>query len=74
MVWLGLTWSLELYQQANARLHRQGQERPVTIYHLVCPGTIEDDMLNALTRKKGSQEALMDAIRYRISKYLNHKT
>ena len=74
MVWFGLTWSLELYQQANARLHRQGQERPVTIYHLVCPGTIEDDMLNALTRKKGSQEALMDAIRYRISKYLNHKT
>lgn len=70
-VWYGLTWSLELYQQANARLHRQGQKRPVTIYHLICPGTIEDDMMKALTKKGDSQNALMDAVKYRISKYLN---
>jgi Superfamily II DNA/RNA helicases, SNF2 family len=70
-VWYGLTWSLELYQQANARLHRQGQKRPVTIYHLTCPGTIEDDMMKALTKKGDSQNALMDAVKYRINKYLN---
>jgi SNF2 family DNA or RNA helicase len=73
MVWFGLTWSLELYQQANARLHRQGQKRPVTIYHLVCPGTIEDDMLKALTKKSDTQEALMNAVKYRINKYLKNK-
>ena len=71
-VWYGLTWSLELYQQANARLHRQGQRRPVTIYHLICPGTIEDDMMAALTKKGESQNALMDAVKYRINKYLNN--
>ena len=71
MVWYGLTWSLELYQQANARLHRQGQKRPVTIYHLICPGTIEDDMMKALTKKGDSQDALMDAVKFRINKYLN---
>lgn len=70
-VWYGLTWSLELYQQANARLHRQGQKRPVTIYHLICPGTIEDDMMKSLNRKGDSQSALMDAVKYRINKYLN---
>lgn len=69
IVWFGLTWSLELYQQANARLHRQGQKRNVIIHHLVAEGTIDEDVMDALQAKAAGQEALMAAVKARIEKY-----
>lgn len=52
LVWFGLTWSLELYQQCNARLHRQGQTDTVVIHHIIAKGTIDEDVMAALQRKK----------------------
>lgn len=69
IVWFGLTWSLELYQQANARLHRQGQTRPVIIHHLVAQGTVDEDVMQALENKAVGQEALMQAVKARVEKY-----
>lgn len=69
VVWFGLNWSLELYQQANARLHRQGQTKPVTIYHLVAKGTLDEDVMKAIAGKADKQEALMQAVKVRIEKY-----
>lgn len=69
MVWYGLTWSLELYQQACARLYRQGQELPVKIYHLVTQDTVDEDVLKVLTGKAARQDALMDAVKVRLNKY-----
>jgi SNF2 family DNA or RNA helicase len=69
IVWFGLTWSLELYQQANARLHRQGQTKPVIVHHLVAKGTMDEDVMKAIEGKAGKQEALMQAIKARIQKY-----
>lgn len=69
VVWFGLNWSLELYQQANARLHRQGQTKPVTIYHLVVKGTMDEDVMKAIAGKADKQEALMQAVKVRIEKY-----
>ena len=63
IVWYGLTWSLELYQQANARLYRQGQTRPVIIHHLVAQGTIDEQVMVALQRKKTGQDELLRAIK-----------
>ena len=69
VVWYGLTWSLELYQQANARLHRQGQPRPVVVYHLVSRETMDADVLRSLAGKTDAQEALMQAVKARLLKY-----
>lgn len=69
IVWYGLTWSLELYQQACARLHRQGQTKPVQIYHLLAKGTMDDDVMKAISGKADKQEALMQAVKARINKY-----
>lgn len=69
LVWYGLPWSLELYQQANARLYRQGQHRAVIIHHLVAEGTIDNDVMQALARKADGQQALMDAVKARIDKW-----
>jgi len=69
VVWFGLTWSLELYQQANARLHRQGQTKPVIVHHLIGKGTIDEDVMAALESKADRQEALMQAVKARIAKY-----
>lgn len=69
LVWYGLPWSLELYQQANARLYRQGQQRAVIIHHLVAEGTIDNDVMQALARKADGQQALMDAVKARIDKW-----
>lgn len=63
IVWYGLTWSLELYQQANARLYRQGQTQPVIIHHLVAQGTIDEQVMVALQRKKTGQDDLLQAIK-----------
>lgn len=69
LVWYGLPWSLELYQQANARLYRQGQQRAVIIHHLVAEGTIDNDVMQALARKADGQQALLDAVKARIDKW-----
>lgn len=63
LVWYTPTWNLEQYQQANARLHRQGQERPVICYRLVCEGTIDERVIAAVGGKYGAQEALLRMIR-----------
>ncbi len=69
LVWFGLTWSLELYQQTNARLWRQGQKaETVVIHHLVTEGTIDEKILHALKNKDRSQESLIDAVRAQIGK------
>lgn len=69
IVWYGLNWSLELYQQANARLHRQGQARPVIIHHLVVSGTMDEDVMKSIEGKAECQEALMQAVKVRVQKY-----
>lgn len=65
IVWYGLTWSLELYQQANARLYRQGQEKPVIIHHLIASGTVDEEVMDALQHKDMSQAALLAALKER---------
>lgn len=65
IVWYGLTWSLELYQQANARLYRQGQTKPVIIHHLIAEGTVDEQAMAALQRKDTSQAALLAALKER---------
>ena len=61
----GPTWSLELYQQANARLHRQGQEKPVIVHHLIAEGTVDEQVMRALQHKDTSQAALLAALKER---------
>ena len=64
IVWFGLTWSLELYQQTNARLWRQGQSsKTVVVQHIVTAGTIDEDILDALTSKDASQNRLINAVK-----------
>lgn len=70
MVWFGLTWSLELYQQTVARLWRQGQtENTVVIQHIVTAGTIDERILKALEQKDNTQSALIDAVKAEVSGY-----
>ena len=66
LVWFSLTWSLELYQQTNARLYRQGQKDTVVIHHLITKNTIDEDIMKSLKRKDKTQEALMRAVKVRI--------
>lgn len=66
VVWFSLTWSLEVYQQANARLWRRGQQETVIIHHLICKGTMDEDVLKALDRKDQTQSALMEAVKARL--------
>ena len=66
LVWFSLTWSLELYQQTNARLYRQGQKDTVVIHHLITKKTIDEDIMKSLKRKDKTQEALMRAVKARI--------
>lgn len=63
IVWYTPTWNLEQYQQANARLHRQGQERPVICYRLVCEDTVDERVVAALAGKDSAQESLLRIIR-----------
>ena len=62
IVWFGLTWSLELYQQFNARLHRQGQDKPVRIFHILTKDTADKAVLEALTTKKDTQDTLLSVV------------
>lgn len=69
IVWFGLTWSLELYQQANARLYRQGQTHTTIIHHIMTDNTIDQRVYQALQNKELTQDELMKAIKARIDKY-----
>nr|DAX95418.1 MAG TPA: Helicase of the snf2 rad54 family [Caudoviricetes sp.] len=69
VVWFGLNWSLELYQQANKRLHRQGQKEKVIIHHLVTQDTRDEDVMRALENKGNIQEELLQSLKARIEKY-----
>ncbi len=71
VVWYGQTWSLELEQQLNARLNRQGQKQIVTINKLVIEGTIDMDVIRSQDSKSTTQEGLMEAVKAKIKKYLN---
>ena len=68
IVWYGLTWSLELYQQANARLPRPGQKETVVIHHLVAEGTLDERVMNVMRGKNATQDALLNALRQYIEK------
>ena len=63
LIWFGLTWSLELYQQTNGRLWRQGQNNTVVIHHIVAKDTIDEDVMKALKLKEKTQTNLIDAVR-----------
>lgn len=69
IVWFGTGWNLELYQQANARLHRQGQQYPVTVYKLLCSHTVDERANAALESKKGVQQLLLDSLNYLLRKH-----
>lgn len=66
VIWFGLTWNYELYTQANKRLHRQGQTEKVIIHHLVCSGTRDEDVMQALERKDDVQNWVMKSLKARI--------
>lgn len=66
IVWFGLTWSLEYYQQANARLDRQGQTEPVIIHHLVAKDTVDERVLRILQGKEKNQNALLEAVKAQL--------
>lgn len=68
IIWFGLTWNLEDYQQANKRLHRQGQKYPVIVHHLVVRGGRDEDVIQSLARKDATQEELLEALKARIRK------
>jgi len=66
IVWFGLNWSLELYEQANARLWRQGQKNTVVIHHLVVKGTMDEQVMQALKDKAAGQDVLLQAVKARM--------
>ena len=66
VIWFGLTWNYELYTQANKRLHRQGQQEKVIIHHLVCTGTRDEDVMQALQKKDDVQNWVMESLKARI--------
>lgn len=73
VVWFGLNWNLELYQQANARLHRQGQKHTVYVHHILAAGTVDEDVMSALQRKGDCQAALLEALKARVDGYFQTK-
>jgi SNF2 family DNA or RNA helicase len=68
IVWFGLNWSLELYMQLNARLHRQGQKKPVFVHHLVVKDSVDETVLQALSQKRRTQKGLLDALKRDIGR------
>ena len=73
IIWFGLTWSLELYQQTNKRLHRQGQPYPVIVHHLIVKGGADEDVISALHNKDLTQEGLLNALRVRLQAVKKNK-
>jgi SNF2 family DNA or RNA helicase len=73
IVWYGLTWSLEQYEQANARLHRQGQKKPVLVYQLIAKGTADEDVSASLKRKDTTQSTLIGILKDRREAYEEDK-
>ena len=71
VIWFGLNWSLELYQQSNKRLHRQGQEQKVIVHHLVVDGARDEDVMAALEDKHATQASLLESLKARIEKVKN---
>lgn len=69
MIWYGLTWALELYQQFNARLYRQGQKKPVSIHHIIAADTVDEKIIKSLDGKDTTQRSLMDAIKEIVEMY-----
>lgn len=69
MIWYGLTWALELYQQFNARLYRQGQKKPVSIHHIIATDTVDEKIIKSLDGKDTTQRSLMDAIKEIVELY-----
>lgn len=69
MIWYGLTWALELYQQFNARLYRQGQKKPVSIHHIIATDTVDEKIIKSLEGKDTTQRSLMDAIKEIVEMY-----
>ena len=68
VIWFGLNWNYELYTQANKRLHRQGQKEKVIIHHLVTRGTRDEDVMEALRRKEGVQNYVLESLKARIKR------
>jgi len=66
IIWFGLTWSLELYLQANARLHRQGQKKSVIVHHIIAKNTVDEDVIRAIENKNTNQRELLEAVKARI--------
>lgn len=66
IVWFGLTWSLEYYQQANARLDRQGQKESVIVHHIVTRDTLDEKVIKVLEQKEKGQDALLEAVKAKI--------
>ena len=66
LIWFGLTWSLELYQQTNARLWRQGQTSTVVIHHIITKGTIDENVMAALRKKEKTQDGLINAVKAQL--------
>lgn len=69
VVWYGPQWNLELYQQANARLYRQGQTKAVKIYRIIAKGTIDERVVRAVDNKATSQDALLEAVKTIVDEY-----
>jgi SNF2 family DNA or RNA helicase len=72
IVWFGLTWNLEFYQQANARLYRQGQIKNVIIHHIIAYGTMDEEVMERLILKEKGQDLLMGALKARIDKVVKN--
>ena len=66
LIWYSMIWNLELYQQTNSRLWRQGQMERVSIHHIVTADTMDEDVMEALRQKNMTQEKLMPAVRARV--------
>lgn len=74
VIWFGLNWSLELYQQANKRLHRQGQQQKVIVHHLSVVGGRDEDVVAALTDKGATQDRLIDSLKAKIKEIKERKS
>lgn len=68
LIWFSLVWSLEMYQQTNARLWRQGQNHVVTVHHIVCRDTVDEDVLKALEQKDTTQQKLIAAVKAAVGR------